>query len=332
MEAVCFAQGSTERMPRDDAAEKPVIPGPIAWGGVDTRYFTNVVIPKEPFEKCRIGLEDREFFRNALVSPAFSIDPGQSQTWTFHSYVGPKEIGAMTSFGVDLQESVDYGVFAFLCRPFRWVLVNFYEYVGNWGLAIILLTMALRILLFPINQKAYKSMEGMRRLQPQLEVLRAKHKNDPQRLNTDMMKLYQKENVSMFGCLPMFLQIPIFFAFYRTIYNSVELYHADFIWWYTDLSAPDPYYVLPVVVTALMVSQQFFMPATAQNAQMKVMMWMMPIMFGVFTFVLPSGLGLYLTVSVGLGIAQQYYIRRSIRDKSDDAAPVKAKKAKAEAK
>jgi len=147
-----------------------------------------------------------------------------------------------------------------------------------------------------------------------------------------MMKLYQKENVSMFGCLPMFLQIPIFFAFYRTIYNSVELYHADFIGWYTDLSAPDPYYVLPVVVTGLMVSQQFFMPATAQNAQMKVMMWMMPIMFGVFTFVLPSGLGLYLTVSVGLGIGQQYFIRRSSSKKSDDAAPVKAKKAKAKAK
>lgn len=324
MEAVCFANGDPERMPRDDAAEKPSIPGPITWGGVDTRYFTNVIIPEEPFEKCRIGLEQREFFRAALVSPRFTIEPGQSKTWNFTSYVGPKEIEAMANFQVNLEESVDYGVFAFLCRPFRWVLVHFYDWIGNWGFAIILLTIALRLLLFPINQKAYGSMEGMRRLQPQLEQLRAKYKNDPQRLNTEMMKLYQKENVSMFGCLPMFLQIPIFFAFYRTIYNSVELYHADFVWWYTDLSAPDPYYVLPVVVTGLMVSQQFFMPQTAQNAQMKVMMWMMPIMFGVFTFVLPSGLGLYLTVSVSLGIAQQYYIRRKIRGKDDAAEPAKA--------
>ncbi len=333
MEAVCYAGGDAERMPRDDAAEKPSIPGPITWGGVDTRYFTNVVIPAEPFEKCRIGLEQREFFRMAVVSPKFTLEPGQSKTWLLSSYVGPKEIEAMASFTVGLEESVDYGVFAFLCRPFRWVLVHFEGWVGNWGLAIILLTLGLRMLLFPVNQKAYGNMEGMRRLQPQLEVMRAKYKNDPQRLNTEMMKLYQQENVSMFGCLPMFIQIPIFFAFYRTIYNSVELYHADFALWYTDLSAPDPYYVLPVIVTGLMMGQQFFMPQTAQNAQMKVMMWMMPIMFGVFTFVLPSGLGLYLTVSVSLGIAQQYYIRRRLKAKNGDtpapAGPKKAKKAKA---
>lgn len=328
MEAVCMAAGDVERMPHDDALEKPVVLGPIAWGGVDTRYFTNVVIPAEPFEKCRIALEEREFFQTALVSQRFTLEPGQSKTWNLTSYVGPKEIEAMAAFDVGLQESVDYGVFAFLCRPFRWVLVHFEAWVGNWGLAIILLTLALRMLLFPVNQKAYGSMEGMRRLQPQLEVMRAKYKNDPQRLNTEMMKLYQQENVSMFGCLPMFIQIPIFFAFYRTIYNSVELYHADFFGWYTDLSAPDPYYVLPLVVTGLMVGQQFFMPQTAQNAQMKVMMWMMPVMFGVFTFVLPSGLGLYLTVSVSLGIAQQYYIRRRLKAKSDTPEPATAKTAK----
>jgi YidC/Oxa1 family membrane protein insertase len=330
MEAVCFAAGDPERMPRDDAAEKPTVPGPVTWAGVDTRYFTNVVIPDEPFEKCRIGLEEREFFRAAMVTSRFTLEPGQSRTWNLSSYVGPKEIEAMANFEVSLEESVDYGVFAFLCRPFRWVLVRFEGWIGNWGLAIILLTLALRMLLFPVNQKAYGSMEGMRRLQPQLEVLRAKYKSDPQRLNTEMMKLYQTEGVSMFGCLPMFIQIPIFFAFYRTIYNSVELYHADFAFWYTDLSAPDPYYVLPVIVTGLMMGQQFFMPQTAQNAQMKVMMWMMPVMFGVFTFVLPSGLGLYLTVSVSLGIAQQYYIRRRLKKKNGDPpVPAKAKKAKA---
>ena len=323
-ESICFVnEDGIERAGAEDASEKPRFAGPIAWGGVDSRYFITSVISKdEPFASCAFDLVDKDYLRTQLNLGDFNIAPGEKKSWALTSYMGPKSTEQMATFGVELERSIDYGLFEFLCRPIRWVLVLFHGWTGNWGIAIILLTVFLRTLLFPINHKSFKSMEGLRRIQEPMQEIREKYANDQMKMQEEMMKLYKQENVSPFGCLPQMLQIPIFFALYRTIYSSVELYHANFFGWYTDLSAPDPYFVLPILVGFAMVGQQLLMPQTAQNEQMKYVMYAMPVMFSVFTFVLPSGLALYIFVSVLLGITQQYYIRKT---SSSDDTPKAAK-------
>jgi YidC/Oxa1 family membrane protein insertase len=320
-EGLCFIDGEDERVPRTDL-EDPLEPfkGPTTWGGVDSRYFIMAAINKEEaIHGCDFALMEKAFIRSTLHLAPLVLAPGQKHIYNFENYVGPKLVEKMEMYDVRLEESVDYGIFAFLCRPIRYLLVLFQGWVINWGIAIILLTFVLRMLLFPINHSAYKNMEGMRRIQEPMKAMREKYKDDPMKMQEQLMKMYKDEGVSPFGCLPQLLQIPIFFALYRTIYSSVELYNASFYFWYVDLSAPDPYFVLPILVGLLMVGQQMMMPTTATNPQMKYIMWSMPVMFAAFTFVLPSGLGLYLFVSIGLGISQQYFIRKS-HSKNDDKA------------
>jgi YidC/Oxa1 family membrane protein insertase len=324
-ESICHAEGEVERSNADDASENPRFQGPVRWGGVNSRYFMLASIPQdEPMKTCNFDLRQGEFLRTALVGESFRLEPGQSRSWGFIHYVGPKNVDVMESFGVEMEDSVDFGIFAFLCKPIHWLLLQLYGLVGNWGIAIILLTVILRMLTFPINHKSYKNMEGMRRVNEPLQAIKKKYEGskDPQaqmQMQQEMMELYKKEGVNPLGCLPTFLQMPIFFALYRTIYGSVELYQADFFAWYTDLSSPDPYFVLPIMVGAVMFGQQFFMPSTGmENPQMKIMMWAMPLMFFVFSLMMPSGLALYMFVSISLGIAQQAYIRKSVRGKKDE--------------
>ncbi len=328
-EGLCYVKEDEEaiRAPKDDAEEGVKVEDASIWGGVDSRYFITAVISKEkPFAGCDLTLQEQEFFRSSLQMSKISLEPGQSQSWSMQTYIGPKLVETMALYDASLEESIDYGFFAVLSKPIRWLLVLFHGWVGNWGFAIILMTMMLRLMLFPINHKAYKNMEGMRKIQEPMTKLREQYKDDPMKMQEEMMKLYRDHNVSPFGCLPQFLQIPIFFALYRTIYSSVELYNAEFFGWYTDLSAPDPFFVLPVLVGLMMVGQQLLMPQTATNPQMKYIMWAMPVMFAAFTFLLPSGLALYMLVSIGLGIAQQFYIRKTLAkdDETKGAKPAKA--------
>lgn len=312
-ESICYGSEEATRAPREEMEDVEPVAGPVVWGGVDSRYFiTSVMNAGQPFAGCKFSLMEEEFFKTEMSMASLSLAPGETRSWDMQTYIGPKLVEAMTPYNIELEESIDYGFFAVLSRPIRWGLVLFYGFVGNWGLAIIFLTIALRMLLFPLNHYGYKSMEGMRKVAPLMEKIKADFPDDPERQQREILKLYQENGVNPFGCLPTFLQIPIFFALYRTIYSSVELYHAKFYFWYTDLSAPDPYYVLPILVGVVMVGQQALMPQTQTNPQMKYMMWGLPIMFSFFTFVLPSGLALYILVSVGLGIAQQYYIRRTM--------------------
>lgn len=319
-EGVCIAGDDIERAGLGDASEGARFAGPIRWGGVDSRFFTTTAItPENPFAACDVTVRDKHFVRTALVGERFTLTGGGLQSWKATAYVGPKESDIMELFGVGLDRVVDYGVFEIICRPIHWLLMLLYGWIGNMGVSIIVLTLILRTLMFPINQRAYKSMDGMRRIQEPMAELRKKYENDPMKLNEKMMELYKKEGVSPFGCFPQLIQLPVFFALYRTIYNSVELYHADFAFWYNDLSAPDPYYVLPVLVAAAMFGQQLLMPTASTQPGMKYVMWAMPLMFAGFMFLLPSGLNLYIITSTFLGIAQQLYIRRS-----SEATPVKA--------
>lgn len=325
LESICYTLDEMERSDAEDAKESPVFSGTTTFGGSNDRYFMSALVDTaEPFVSCGTSLHDDNFVRTSLDSAAFTVTAGETKSWSMSSYVGPKDVDQMDLFPVPLSKSVDYGIFAFLCHPIRWLLVFFHSLVGNWGVAIIILTVFLRTLMFPINQKGYKNMEGMRRIQGPMTELREKYKNDPTKQQEKMMALYKEHGVSPFGCLPQLLQIPVFFALYRTIYSSVELYHADFFAYYTDLSAPDPYYVLPVLVGIAMFGQQLLMPMSATNPQMKYAMYAMPIVFSAFTFVLPSGLAVYIFCSVSLGIAQQYVIRRGSKTPEEAAVAADA--------
>jgi YidC/Oxa1 family membrane protein insertase len=253
------------------------------------------------------------------------IDPGKAVKRKFTLYVGPKyldELDAITGPDEEetkLSESINYGWFALLCRPMLWLLKIFYSGVGNWGIAIILLTLVVKLLTLYWTQKSMRSMRAMQRLKPRIDVLREKFKDDKQRLNQEMMALYKVHKVNPIGgCLPMLIQMPIWFALYRTLLNSVELYHSTFIpGWLNDLTSPDPYYILPIAMGISMFAQQAITPQPLEGAQAKMMKYFMPIMFTVMMLQLPSGLTLYIFINTVLTMLHQFYM-----NKTDPGGPI----------
>ncbi|WP_321371232.1 membrane protein insertase YidC [uncultured Desulfuromusa sp.] len=190
------------------------------------------------------------------------------------------------------------------------VLKFFYNYLGNYGFAIILLTVCIKLIFWPLTQKSYKSMKGMQKLQPEMKKLREKYGSDKQKLNQEMMSFYKENKVNpMGGCLPMIIQIPVFFALYRVLLGSIELRHAPFMLWITDLSAKDPYYVTPLIMGVTMFLQQKMTPTNMDPTQEKIML-MMPVVFTFMFLNFPAGLVLYWLTNNLLTILQQYLIRR----------------------
>lgn len=295
--------------------------GQTLWGAVDTRYFMLAAIPDKPVQRCELKVIANSYLRARVVENGFSLAPGQTSTMNHQLYLGPKDVDVLHQVGHKLDASVNYGMFAFVARPMRWGLVHLYGVVGNWGLAIILLTFLIRALLWPVNMKAYGSMERMKQVQPLLNAVKEKYPDDRQRQTEETMALFKEHNVSPAGgCLPMILQMPFLYGLYVTIYNSVELYHAHFALWYTNLAAPDPYYVLPLLMGVVMFAQQKMSTVDTTNSQAAIMMKVMPIMFTAFMLFLPSGLVLYYALSLLIGVGQQYYIRQKYSSDDTEAA------------
>jgi YidC/Oxa1 family membrane protein insertase len=292
----------------------------IQWGAIDTRYFTLTDVPlgeDSEIETCSIQKVDGQYLRTRLETDDLTIPAGSSKSYEHLMYMGPKHIDVLEKVAGELpsktylSSAVDYGLFSFLARPLRVALNWIQHYVLNWGLAIIILTILIKLLTWPINMKAYRSMEGMKEIQPKLQEIRDKYEDDRQKMTEKSMELFQEHDVSpMGGCLPMLVQMPFLYALYVMIYYSAELYHADFILWYTNLSAPDPTYALPILMGAVMFVQQGMMSQAAQaNPQAKIMTKVMPVMFTVFMVFLPSGLVLYYSINLMIGIGQQLYVR-----------------------
>lgn len=321
LEAICKSDDDLERE-LFDSVKDPLSfdESPTRWAGVDTRYFLFAAIPKDAAAKCTMERIDEDYLRTRIIHNDFSVPPGGQTSLKYQLFAGPKDYDVLSDIGSNIEEAVDYGILTFLARPLRWALVVFYGWLGNWGLAIILLTLIIRLLTWPINQKVYVNSEKMKEVQPKLNEIKEKYKDDQQRQAEETMKVWKEEGVSPLGCLPMLLQFPILLALYFMILNSVELYQANFALWYTDLSAPDPYFLLPILMGAVMVIQQKLMtPAAGDNPQMKQMqtvMKIMPIMFTVFMLFLPSGVVLYYFVSLVLGLVQQFLIKRAYRAKA----------------
>jgi YidC/Oxa1 family membrane protein insertase len=239
------------------------------------------------------------------------IAPGQAVSRKLTLFGGPKKLASLQTQAVPLNDAIDFGFFSVICVPMLWLMRVFFGQFGNWGLAIILLTILVKLATLPLTFKQYKSMAGMKKIQPEMKKLQEKYKEDKVRMQQELMKLYKDHNVNpLSGCLPMLMMMPIYFALYRTIYSAVELYQADFIFWIRDLSIQDPYYITPLLLGVLMFIQMRLNPSAGDAAQQKIMMNVMPIMFTGMMLFLPSGLVVYILINTLLGIAQQFWMYR----------------------
>ncbi|WP_374076527.1 membrane protein insertase YidC [Bdellovibrio bacteriovorus] len=290
---------------------------------VSSQYFAAAILDKSeiiPEVKVASQVNEKTALAELIYKPA-QVKPEMNFSEIF--YAGPKSIDALKAVDPELANIIDFGFFGFIARPLLYVMKACHSVVGNWGVAIILLTLLVRLCVLPFNIMSFKSMKAMQKVQPAIQALREKYKEDPMRLNQEMMAVMKQHGANpVGGCLPMLLQIPVFFALYRVIGSSIELYNSPFAGWIHDLSAHDPFYVLPVLMAVFMFIQQKITPSTMDPTQAKIMAFL-PLVFSLFMLQLPSGLTLYMVVSTLFGIIQQYLI---MREKSP-SVPVKAAKA-----
>ncbi|MBW2648928.1 MAG: membrane protein insertase YidC, partial [Deltaproteobacteria bacterium] len=240
----------------------------VSWGGFETKYFIAAMIPEQPsLTSFMVSKDSRDMVFAALQGPKNIIPPGQSGSFRYVLYVGPKEYSRLQAQNVGLENSVNFGSWVKwlsipLLKALRWID----KYVHNYGVAIIILTILVKVIFWPLGNMSYKSMRGMQKLQPQMKKLQEKHKDDKAKLQQETMALYKANKVNpMSGCLPMLIQLPVFFGLYRALLYSIELRHAPFIFWIQDLSAKDPYYITPIIMGATMFLQQKMSPAPGGN-------------------------------------------------------------------
>ncbi len=301
----------------EDLLKTPVTKeGRTGWAGVSDRYFLSAVIPPQNvahtwrFQHAKAG--GRDWFTTSVQGEAAALQPGETLVHTWRLYAGPKVIEILERQGANLDRAVDYGWFDFIARPLFHLLEWFHEHVGNWGYAIILVTILLKILLYPLAGRSYKAMSKMKKLQPKMEQLKEQYGDDREQFAIKMMNLYKEEKVNpASGCWPVLMQIPIFFAFYKVIFLSIEFRDAPFILWITDLSAADPFYVLPILMGASMWFQMRLNPPAPDPMQQKILM-AMPIIFTFMFLSFPSGLVLYWLVNNVLSIGQQWWMMRKM--------------------
>ncbi len=266
-------------------------PGPYRWVAVDNRYFLAALLPnQDQFAPVEAAGPPPTL---TLTAKPVTLKPGESFTWDVPYYLGSKGEAWLTRYGLGLERSIDFGFFAQLGRGMLTALIWLHARLGNWGWSIIALTMLLQLILSPLTYKSLKAAAAMRTLQPQIARLQERYKDDPSKLNGEMMALYKKEGANpLGGCLPMLLQMPIFLALYNALRNSWELHGVGWMFWIRDLSAKDPYYVLPLVMGGLMFLQSKLNPPAGDPAQQQMMMFM-PVIFTVMFLNFPSGLVLY---------------------------------------
>ncbi len=286
------------------------------WVSMLEHYFVAAWVPHAEETNQLYSLVSGNLGVIGSQSPQTSIAVGETKTFTATFYAGPKDQQNLEAIAPGLDLTVDYGMLWFISKPLFWLLEFIHGLVGNWGFAIIVITLLVKGLLFPLTKVQYESMAKMRNLKPKIDELQARYKDDRQKMGPAMMELYRKEKVNpMGGCLPMLIQLPIFLALYWVFVESVELRQAPFMLWITDLSVKDPYYVLPVLYGISMFIMQKLTPMTVTDPmQQKIMLWM-PVAFSVFFLWFPSGLVLYWVISNLISLAQMLYIYRGMEKK-----------------
>lgn len=274
--------------------------------GLSTHYFTIAFYDQSELVP-RFSVNHPLGKENVVASLNYEGGLGRN-TFTVKGlgYIGPKDLSALGSVDPVFQKLIKFGFFSAIAKPLLMTMKWIYGFVGNWGLAIILLTLLVRMIVMPLHIMSFRSMKAMQKVQPMITSLREKYKDDPMVLNREMMELMKRHKVNpMGGCLPMLLQIPVFFALYRVFSESIDLYQAPFVFWIHDLSTKDPFFVLPILMAIVMFLQQKLTPSTMDPNQAKVMQFM-PLIFSFMMISLPSALTLYMFVSTFFGIVQQY--------------------------
>ncbi|PKL52475.1 MAG: preprotein translocase YidC [Nitrospira bacterium HGW-Nitrospira-1] len=279
----------------------------LKWIAQEDKYFFAALVPVTPVEEARAW--------TYKDSPVIAFKSKASVN-KFVLYAGPKEQKRLEKLNIGLEHIINYGFFSIIARPLFWVLILFYGFFGNYGWAIILLTIVTRIPFIPLLNKGQKSMRKLQDIQPKMAEIREKYKKDPPKMQQEMTGLYKKHKVNpVGGCLPMLLQIPVFFALYKVLLIAIELRGAPFMLWIVDLSAKDPYYVLPIVMGITMVIQQKMTPSTMDPKQAKLMM-LMPVVFTFMFLSFASGLVLYWLINNILGIIQQFFVNKKLAKQS----------------
>lgn len=279
----------------------------VSIASIGKHYFATAIIDKStlaPSFSAKVDVPKAL----TLGTLKYSQENGSVKNFITTTFIGPKELKLLEQVDVGLTETINFGIFSIVAKPILMLLKLLYSWVGNYGVAIIIVTLFIRMLLLPLNVSSYKSMKKMQLIQPQLKALKEKYKADQRQLQVETMALMKREKVNPIGgCLPMLLQLPIFIALYNVLAQSIELYQAPFMLWIHDLTLKDPYYVLPVLMGITMFIQQKITPTTMDPAQAKAMQ-IMPVIFSLMMISLPSGLTLYIFVSTLFGIVQQYLI------------------------
>ncbi len=310
IEGIGFFGKFTGRKSRDEIKYS----GNIRWIAQEDKYFTSALasVTKNNDAVIRSWPKDRDGkTKGAEIAYEVTGEKGD-----FLLYAGPKKDEILKTYGLGLEHIIDFGFFSPIARPIFWLLKLFYRILGNYGWAIVLVTAAIRIPFIPIINQGQKSMKKLQTVQPHMAAIKEKYKNDPQRLQKETMELYKKHKVNpVGGCLPMLIQIPVFFALYKILLSAIEIRNAPFMLWIHDLSIKDPYYVLPILMGITMVVQQKMTPSGMDPKQAKIMM-LMPVFFTFMFLTFPAGLVLYWLVSNTLGIIQQYYINKKAEVKS----------------
>jgi YidC/Oxa1 family membrane protein insertase len=317
-----------EEVDVDDIADKNTYSGRIKWVAVQDRYFMTSVIPIQVEEATmRLFTRKDNLVEAHYLNPVSDIRPGTQHTYQYTLFFGPRSTKILSEVGHDLAKALNFGFFDVIAKPCVWLMNKLYSVIPNYGIAIIILTLLIKIALWPLGSKSYKSMSEMKKIQPLMKEIREKYKDDKKKMNEEVMGLYRTYKINpLGGCLPMVVQLPVFFALYRMLYQAIELRHAPFFLWIDDLSAPDrlgrfaiehipfmePPYGIPVltlIMGASMILQQKMSPPMGDPTQAKMMMFM-PVIFTVIFINFSSGLVLYWLVNNILSIAQQYYIQK----------------------
>lgn len=282
------------------------------WVAMSQHYFVGAWVPSHgPVQFYSKHLSRNRYILGYKSTEPLALAPGAHGVLRARLFAGPKKPSLLSKVAPGLGLTVDYGWLTVLAVPLYWVLAHIEHWVGNWGWAIVLLTVGIKLVFFPLSAASYRSMAKMRRLQPRLEAIKERHGNDRQQVQQAMIELYRTEKLNpLGGCLPMVVQIPVFIALYWVLLESVDLRQAPFVLWIHDLSAPDPYFVLPILMGLTMAGQQLLNPTLNMDPLQRKIMLVLPIVFTVFFLFFPAGLVLYWVVSNLLSILQQWWITR----------------------
>lgn len=335
-DAACVVKDSYEHETVKDKSETKEFAGPVRWVGINQQYFVSAMFPVGTAVDGKCILTTSPTERVATARFPVQVGPGQSVTRAFGAFLGPKDHELLnsvpslpanrapdTNAPVQLDRAVDYGIWAAICKPMLLVLRWFHGVVGNWGVAIILLTVLVKVLLIPLTHRAMVGQEAMKKLQPKIEELKKKYPEDKERQQMEMMKAYQEAGVNPFGsCLMILIQLPVWAALFTTLRNSYELYGAPFTSHFlTDLTIKDPTYLIPLLLGVSQVITSRLQPPALDPAQQKMMVWFMPIFFTVIMLNYPAGLLLYIFTNNILTVVQQAVLRRMVG--STPAPPLK---------